>query len=144
MPYFTRQPYAATQRQAEAIETPDIMALAADVLALEAKAPVSHPFRVRSPLRPGGSGSMVLGFTAEQGPIAARLSATDLSGPGGIIPAESIRIHPSTLALAPGETVDVRVSCAVPVTARPGVYRGRITSAGADGFTAPVEVTVSA
>lgn len=143
MPYFIRQPYAATQRQAEAIETPDILALASDVLARETSTPIPHPLRIRTPLQPGGTGSMVLGFTAEQGPVAARLSATDLAGPNGVIAEEALALHPSTLALAPGEAADVKVSVAVPAGTRPGVYRGRITSAGADGFTAPIEVVVA-
>jgi hypothetical protein len=143
VPYFTRQPYAMTHRQAEAIETPDILALAADVLARETSAPMPHPLRVRSPLQPGASGSMLLGFTAERGPVAVRLWTTDLTSPDGVIPAEALTIHPSTLALAPGEAADVKVSFAVPASTRPGIYRGRITSAGADGFTAPIEVVVS-
>jgi hypothetical protein len=145
MPYFTRQPYSATVLpQAEPAEDLDFLALAAGVLAHETSLPAQSPFRVRAPLRPGATGSLVLEFTAEEAPVAIRLSATDLTGPEGVIPSDSLTVHPSILALAPGEAADVRVSFAVPASTRPGTYRGRITSGGADGFTAPIEVVVAA
>ena len=142
MPYFVRMPYAATQPSKEADEVPDILALAADVLAHEAGATTASPFRVRKAIRPGTTGSLVLGFTAEQAPASIRLSASDLTGPGGIIPAQSLTIDPQALALHAGETADVTVSVGVPVGTTPGLYRGRIAAAGSDGFTAPIELTV--
>jgi hypothetical protein len=143
MPYFTRQPYAATVLQhAEPVEEMDFLALASGVLAQETSLPAQTPFRIRTPLRPGARGSLVLEFTAEDAPVAIRLAATDLTGPNGVIPSDSLKIHPSFLALSPGEAADVSVSVAVPASAIPGTYRGRVTSAGADGFTAPIEVVV--
>jgi hypothetical protein len=143
MPYFTRQPYAAAVLQhVEPAKELDFLALAEGVLAQETSLPVQSPFRVRTPLRPGATGSLVLEFTAEGAPVAVRLAATDLTGPDGVIPSENLTIHPSFLALAPGEAADVSVSLAVPASARPGTYRGRVTSAGVDGFSAPIEVVV--
>ena len=143
MPYFTRQPYATTAPgYAKPAEELDFLALAEGVLTQETSLPVQPPFRVRTPLRPGATGALVLEFTAEGAPVAVRLAATDLTGPGGVIPLESLTIHPSFLALAPGEAADVNVSLAVPASTRPGTYRGRVTSAGVDGFSAPIEVVV--
>ena len=140
MPYFTRQPYAAPAKPAEA---PDILALAADVLASETGAAMQGPFRLRNPLRAGHSGRMVLGFTAEGAPVAARLSVSDLTGPGGRIPAANVKVDPPALALAPGQSQDVSVTVTAPAGLTPGLYTGRISAPEGGGFSAPVEVTIA-
>ena len=144
MPYFIREPYAAPLRKAETGEMPDILALADQVLALETGLPGAAPFRIRAPLRPGSIGSLVLGCSAEQAPVAIRFAVSDLTGPGGMIASQCLNVDPPDLALAPGEAADVTVSIAVPAEAMPGLYQGRLTSAGSDhGFAAPLEIIVA-
>lgn len=143
MPYFIRRPYAATAGQAEPAVMPDVVALAGEVLALETGAPGASPFRVRNPLRPGTTGRLVLGLTADQAPVATRMSVTDLHGSDGVIPSSCLAFDPPDLTIPSGQSRDVTVSCAVPEGVKPGLYRGWITAAGANGFRAPVEVTVA-
>lgn len=143
MPYFTRQPYAAPAKPVDVHDAPDILALASKVLAEETGAALQGPFRLRTPLRAGQSGRMVLGFTAEGAPVAARLSVTDLTGPGGRIPAENLRVDPPALALTPGQSADVTITVTAPQGLPPGLYAGRITAPDVGGFSAPVEVTIT-
>ncbi len=84
---------------------------------------------------------MILGFTAEDGPLAAPLSVTDLTGPGGRIAARHLRLDPPALQLAPGQSADVTVTVTAPATLPPpGLYTGLLT---APNFSAPIEVTIA-
>jgi hypothetical protein len=140
MPYFTRQPYPARPAATEPAEAPDILALAADVLAQETGRAGSAPFRLKTPLRQGDSGRMILGFTAEDGPVAGPLAVSDLTGPGGRIPAGQLRLDPPALHLAPGQSADVTLTVTAPPALAPGRYQGRLT---APGFEAPIEVLIA-
>jgi hypothetical protein len=140
MPYFTRQPYAAPPTPATQAAAPDILALAAEVLAQETAA---VPFRLCTPLRAGSAGRMILGFTAENAPVSTALTVTDLTGPAARIAAQNLRLDPPALHLAPGQSADVTVTVNAPQGLPPGLYRGLIGAPGSADFSAPIEVAIT-
>jgi hypothetical protein len=143
MPYFTRQPYAAPEAPAEPADQPDILALAAEVLARETGGATPAPFRLLTTLRAGSAGRMILGFTAEDAPVSTPLTVTDLTGPGARIPAQNLRLDPPALHLAPGQSADVTVTVTAPQGLPPGLYKGLISAPGSAGFSAPIEVAIA-
>ena len=120
---------------------PDILALAAEVLAQETRR--TAPFRLRTPLRAGSAGRMILGFTAEDAPVSTPLTVTDLTGPGARIAAQNLRLDPPALHLAPGQSADVTVTVTAPQGLPPGLYKGLISAPGSAGFSAPIEVAIA-
>lgn len=147
MPYFTRRPYAetATVPAAPPGAPTDFLALARDALSPAAGTPVRQPLRVRAPIRPGGSGAMTLDLALEEAgsPVAVSLSASDLVGPAGRIPAAAIRIAPASLTLSPDGAAPVEVTVHAPAQASPGRYAGTLVVTGDERLVLPIEAVVS-
>ncbi|WP_156898267.1 hypothetical protein [Methylocapsa acidiphila] len=147
MPYFVRLPY-------ESMNLPDVMAppfdeidivdLAKDVLIFETSGSAQRGFRIRDNLAPGDVGEMVLSLTSEREtpPITISLRPSDLVAGGSRIPANSIRIHPSTVTVSSGIPTDVTVKVMAPPDARPGVYAGTISATGDETFSVPFQAEV--
>ncbi len=145
MPYFIRQPYAAPPLPAAASDTPDILALAADVLAQETGNAGPGQFRFRTSLAPGKAGTMVLEFGVESGtpPLSVALAFGDLTGPRGRIAASCLHADPAAFTVAPGRPIEVTVTINAPADAAPGPYRGQVTATGDEAFTAPIEANIA-
>jgi hypothetical protein len=147
MPYFKRRPYA--EREARASDPPpaareDFLALARAALSGTESADAQVPFRVRGPIRPGGSGAMTLelALEADGPPVAVTLSAGDLLGSAMRIPAPSVRILPPTVTLSPGATIPVDVTIDVPKDTLPGLYAGTVMLAGAEARAIAIEAEI--
>lgn len=146
MPYFTRRPYAEMQvasPSAPPVPSPDILALAGEVLAYETGGATEGTFRMRSPVAPGTTGRIVLNVSADPGPVipALRLAPSDLVGAAGRIAASQIRVDPQTMLAAPSQ--EMVISVAVPPGTAAGLYSGTVTAPGPDGFVLRIEVPVS-
>lgn len=152
MPYFTRQPYAALQGVAApprpASDPPeDFLGLAASVLEAEAPAEEIQTLRLRAPLKPGQTGTLLIEIFHDGGPgkITSGLVADRLTGPGGAgIAADNIGLHPDLVMLSPGQSAEVTVTVSIPAGTPAGAYRGLLRSEIEDGFDLRLEVTVVA
>jgi hypothetical protein len=147
LPYFIRRPYAETSalRQPESpADEVDLLDLAKNVLSLETGRTVEGPFRLRGPLQPGDSGTMVLELALDEGiaPVTISLAASDLVGPGSRITAESVRISPSTITLVTGASAEVTVTIQAPPNARPGLYIGTLSATGDDTFAIGIQAEI--
>lgn len=122
----------------------DILDLAREVLVSELSGSAGSRLRIRAPIRPGGSGAMVLSLTPESGAPRIRidLMASDLVAGASRIAAGSVRISPSSLTVAAGAAEDVTVTVAAPPDARPGVYAGTISATGDETFSVPFQTEV--
>ena len=70
MPYFIRRPYAETTALREPkspADEVDLLDLAKNVLSMETGPAVEGPFRLRHPLKPGDSGTMILELALDEG-----------------------------------------------------------------------------
>lgn len=148
MPYFKRSLFAEMQKappQAPRLESDEILGAASEVLALDGTRQTNEgPFRLRSVLRPGESGQIVLGISADaDGPTTTvRLVPGDLISNSGRIEAAQVKVEPSVLAIGPGGSQDVTVAITVPPDLSPGRYVGPLTASGEHGFVAALEVIV--
>ena len=100
LPYFIRRPYAETTALLEPkspADEVDLLDLAKNVLSMETGPAVDGPFRLRRPLQPGDSGTMILELALDEGTtsVTVSLAASNLIGPGSRIGAELVRISPS-------------------------------------------------
>jgi hypothetical protein len=146
VPYFKRRLYfetnapQPTERYSEEI---GFLQVARDVLSLEA-GEAAGPFRLCGPLQPGSRGVMVLDLALDKGgpPLAVSLTAGDLVGPASRIPADLVRISPSTITLFPDASAEVEVTVSAPRDARPGVHAGTISGTGDEAFIVVLEAEV--
>jgi hypothetical protein len=127
------------------LESADILFAASDVLSREgAKQASEGPFRLRSALRPGETGRMVLGIStaADSLTTSIRLEPGDLVSDLGRIAASQIMVEPNSLVIGPGNAQDVTVTVSIPSAVKAGRYVGPLTASGQDGFVATLEVIV--
>lgn len=156
MPYFERKTYdetlAAMHSGPAARRTADdvpVVDLAQSILADEtgADAGVDGPFRAASPVAPGQSARIVLGFAAQAQTDAAAtlvLQAGDLTdGTRAVIPARDVTLTPDRVVIETGQGADVTVTIHTGKLTKPGLYRGRIDVTGAETFKIAIEVEVS-
>ncbi|TDL72393.1 hypothetical protein E2L08_16870, partial [Palleronia sediminis] len=62
-----------------------------------------------------------------EGPVTVTLSAGDMVGPGGRIPAGAVHISPASLTLRSGAPAEVEVAVSAPADAAPGRYAGTLS-----------------
>jgi hypothetical protein len=147
LPYFIRRPYAevmALRQPKNPADEVDLLDLAKNVLSMETGPAVDGPFRLRRPLQPGDSGTMILELMVDEGTasVTISLAASNLIGPGSRIAAESVRISPSTISLSTGVPAEVTVTVQVPPDARPGLYTGALSATGDDTFAIGIQAEI--
>ena len=147
MPYFIRRPYAeasALREPGSPAEEVDLLDLAKNVLSLETGRAVEGQFRLREPLQPGNSGTMVLELALNEGTtsVTISLAASDLVGSDSRIAAESVGISPSTFTLFTGAFAEVTVTVQAPPDASPGLYTGSLSATGDDTFAIGIQAEV--
>jgi hypothetical protein len=147
LPYFVRLPYESMnppRLMAPLSDEIDIVDLAKDVLSFETGGSAQRGFHIRDRLAPGGVGEMVLSLASEWGapPMTISLTPSDLVAGSSRIPANSIRISPSTVTVSSGISTEVAVKVLAPPGARPGVYTGTISATGDETFSVPFQAEV--